>query len=44
MRNVKVSIILPTHNRSKLIGRSIESLLNQSFEGFKIIIVDGSNL
>ena len=34
------SIIIPTYNREKLIGRAIKSVLNQSFEDFEIIVVD----
>lgn len=39
----KVSIILPTFNGEKFIKESIESILNQSFSGWELIIVnDGS--
>lgn len=34
------SIILPTHNRSRLLKRAVESALNQSFKDFELIIVD----
>jgi glycosyltransferase involved in cell wall biosynthesis len=40
MREPRVSIIIPTFNRSGLITRSIESVLNQSFRDFELIIVD----
>lgn len=36
----KVSIVLPTYNRANLIGRSIQSLLNQTFKDCEIIVVD----
>jgi glycosyltransferase involved in cell wall biosynthesis len=36
----KVSIVLPTYNRANLIGRSIQSLLNQTYKDFEIIVVD----
>lgn len=35
-----VSIIIPTYNRSKLIIRTIESVLAQTFSDFEIIVVD----
>ncbi|MBA4416361.1 MAG: hypothetical protein C0392_00395 [Syntrophus sp. (in: bacteria)] len=35
-----VSVIIPTYNRAKLIGRAIDSVLNQSYGNLVIIIVD----
>jgi len=35
-----VSIIIPTYNRRQLIARSIESVLNQTYRDFELIIVD----
>ncbi|MCD6465776.1 glycosyltransferase, partial [Candidatus Bathyarchaeota archaeon] len=35
-----VSVILPTYNRARLLGRAIKSVLNQTFEDFELIIVD----
>lgn len=35
-----VSIIIPTYNRANLIGKSIDSVLNQTFKDFEVIIVD----
>lgn len=34
------SIIIPSYNRGELIGRTIESILGQSFQSIQIIIVD----
>lgn len=34
------SVIIPTYNREKLIGRAIKSVLNQSFSDFEIIVID----
>jgi glycosyltransferase involved in cell wall biosynthesis len=34
------SIIIPTYNRAGFIGKTIDSLLNQTFDDFEIIVVD----
>ena len=38
--NDKISIIIPTYNREKLLIRSIKSILKQTYKNFEIIIVD----
>ncbi len=35
-----ISIIIPTYNRSSLLKRSIESVMNQTFGNWELIIVD----
>ena len=35
-----VSIIVPSYNHEKFIGDAIESLLNQTYKNFEIIVVD----
>jgi glycosyltransferase involved in cell wall biosynthesis len=35
-----VSVITPTYNRATVLGRSIESVLNQTYTDFEFIIVD----
>lgn len=39
-----VSIIVPTYNREKVIGRAIQSILRQSYENYEIIIVDDGSI
>jgi len=34
------SIIVPTYNRAKIIGETIESVLNQKFTDFELLIID----
>jgi glycosyltransferase involved in cell wall biosynthesis len=36
----KISVIIPTYNRSELLKEAIKSVLNQSYSDFEIIVVD----
>jgi len=36
----QVSVIIPTRNRANLLKEAIESVLNQTFTDFELIIVD----
>ena len=36
----KVSIIIPTYNRAHLIAECLESVLNQTFNDYEVIVVD----
>lgn len=35
-----ISVVIPTYNREKTIKRSVESVLNQSYEDIEVIVVD----
>jgi glycosyltransferase involved in cell wall biosynthesis len=39
-KNPKVSIIIPTYNRADLMPRAVNSVLNQIFKDFELIIID----
>ncbi|MGB7533081.1 MAG: glycosyltransferase [Halobacteriota archaeon] len=38
--NPAVSAIIPTYNRAHLIGRAVQSVLNQTYQDFEILIID----
>ncbi|ASJ08225.1 glycosyl transferase [Thermococcus siculi] len=37
-----VSVIIPTYNRHTLLKRAIESVLNQTFDDFEVLVIDGA--
>jgi len=41
--NPKVSVIIATYNRSHLISRAIQSILNQTYKNIEVIIADGGS-
>lgn len=36
----QVSVIIPTYNRADMVGEAIESVLNQDFSAFELIVID----
>jgi glycosyltransferase involved in cell wall biosynthesis len=43
MRRPLVSVIIPTYNRSGLLGRAVRSVLQQNFNDLEILIIDDSS-
>lgn len=43
MLQPKVSIVMPTYNRAGLIGQAIESVINQTFKDWELIIIDDAS-
>ena len=44
MNKIKISVLMPAYNSEDFISKSIESIINQSFSNYELIIVDdGSN-
>ena len=41
---VKFSVIMPTYNRKDIISEAIDSLLNQTYQKFELIIVDDGSV
>lgn len=43
MSNIEISAIICTHNRDQYLGGAIDSLLNQDFENYEVIIIDNAS-
>lgn len=42
-KRVKLSVVIPTLNSASTLGRSIESLLSQSFTDWELLVMDGGS-
>ncbi|MDD2388677.1 MAG: glycosyltransferase [Desulfobacterales bacterium] len=40
LKTPKVSVIIPTYNRARLLEEAIDSVLSQTFTGYELIVVD----
>lgn len=40
---VKISVIIPTHNRAELLERALKSVLGQTFKAFEVIVADDAS-
>ena len=40
MKNELISIIMPTYNCAKFIKETIQSVINQTYENWELVIVD----
>ncbi len=41
--NPTVSVIIPTYNRAHMVGRAIQSVLDQTYQDFELIVVDDAS-
>src|SRR5680860_383473 len=37
---MKISVVIPTYNRVRTLGRAIDSVLNQSYKDWELVVVD----
>lgn len=42
-RNLKISVLIPTLNRSESLKKCLDSLIHQKYKNFEVIVVDGSS-
>ena len=44
LKGVTISVVIPTHNRDRLLKRAILSILNQTYNKIEIIVVDDASI
>ena len=44
LNQISVDIILPNYNSAPYLAETIDSIINQTFKNWKLIIVDGCNI
>lgn len=43
MHNDLVSIIMPMHNSAKYVGEAIQSVVNQTYENWELLVIDDAS-
>jgi len=43
MKNIEVSVIIPTYKRAEKLGRAVNSVLNQTYKNLQVIVVDDNS-
>ena len=43
LNQISVDIVLPNYNSADYVSETIESVINQTFKNWKLIIIDGNS-
>jgi glycosyltransferase involved in cell wall biosynthesis len=44
MRNPLISIVIPTYNSENTVSASLESILNQTYRNYEVLVIDGRSI